>query len=135
MFISNETDLFVSTICLIVGLSSAALIGCSFCCYRKCCVTKSDPLIRNNNNNGSEHIISVDNENFAYNPDYMRSSMVIQPTAPQPYEFGSIPRAKTPPPTYDESTHQQNPGYQFPQLQLYPNLQFNHNYNQAQTRF
>ena len=120
MFISNETDLFVSTLCLIVGMSSAALIGCSFCCYRKCCVNqKPDPLLRREN---IDYIDGIDNQNFALNPSYAQQ-MINPPTAP-PFEFGYIPRAKSPPPSYREAVPYQHP-------QLYPNIQT----NQAQTRF
>ena len=108
MFISNDFELYWTALGLIIGMSSATVIGCSFCCYRKCCSVeprrRSDPY-------GED------------NPDYIPNSIEREATGPafNPYlrlqvqNFPNYPTAppielsgNSPPPTYNDSIQRQN---------------------------
>ena len=131
MFVSDELDLALSVICLIIAFSSASLISCFYCFYRKCCHSKSDPLIPYENRNS---VNGMANENFnmtPHNPHYFDPIPSAPPTAPisaamPTIDHGFIPRAKVmpPPPSYEQSVEQ-----------LYANPQYQQQYPQSQTRF
>lgn len=127
MFVSNDLDLALSVICLIIAFSSACLISCFYCLYRSCSHSKSVPSAPFEETNG------IANHNFNWSPHYAEQMATAPPLAPvqamSDLEVPYIPRAKVlpPPPSYEQSLGElyANPQYR----QQYPQ------YPQSQTRF